>query len=74
MPLIPEEVREKTGLMVVTALGLFLALQYSVVVSDIFEAYLPMGDSLIIQLVYLLLITIIVVYAVIFVERRFGSS
>jgi len=68
---VPNPVREKMGLLIVTALGLFLALQYNLVIGEIFETYLPSGEALWAKVLYVIVLTFIIVILVIFIERVF---
>lgn len=67
-------VKERMKLLIITALGLFLAIQYSEIVSELFDTYFPAGGSFIGQIMILVILTFIVVYLIIFVERVFGNG
>lgn len=70
----PDAVREKMGLLIVTALALFLALQYNLVIGEMFETYLPSGESLIWKVVYIIVLTFVIVFLVVWIERVFGKK
>lgn len=67
---LPRPIREKMATMVVTALGLFLALQYNETIKSIFETYFPLnGDTLLGRIIYILILTVIIVYTTVLVEK-----
>jgi uncharacterized membrane protein required for colicin V production len=68
-----DPVRERMKLLIITALGLFLAIQYSVLVTELFETYFPAGDTPIGKVGFLIILTFIIVYLIVFIERVFGE-
>lgn len=72
---IPRPIRERMVTLVVTALGLFLALQYNATITDIFEKYFPLTtDNLPGRILYILALTVIIVYASVFVEKALDGK
>jgi len=68
-------IRERLVQLVIVALGFFLALEYRAVISEWFHTYLPVfSDSPLGQFAYLVVLTISVVFIVIFIERTLGSG
>jgi hypothetical protein len=70
----PDAVREQMGALIVTALGLFLALQYNEVIAEIFETIFPGGENLIWRVVYIIVLTFVIVFAVVGVRRVFNKD
>jgi hypothetical protein len=66
---LPSKVRKQLEVLTLGALGLFLALQYNTVVADIFEKLFPLGEGIATKLVYLLLLTIVVVYVSVWIQK-----
>jgi hypothetical protein len=70
----PAAVRDRMSMLIVTALALFLALQYNSVISEIFETYFPVGEGLIWKVGYIILLTFVIVYLIVLIERAFGKG
>ena len=66
-----ERVKERMNLLIITALGLFLALQYNVVVSELLAPIFP-ADAIFWKIIYLVFLTILIVIIIVIVERAFG--
>ena len=63
-------VRLKMSTMIITALGLFLALQYNETIKAIFEAIFPLqGTGLVVKIIYIFVLTIVVVVLSALIER-----
>ena len=62
-------VRERMAALIMTALGLFLALQYNEIINQIITTFIPAGEGLIGKVIYILILTFLIVYATISVEK-----
>ena len=72
---LPKAIRNKMSTLIVTALGLFLALQYNETIKDIFDTYFPLdGNTLIGRIIYILILTVIIVYTTVFVEKALDGK
>ena len=72
---LPKKMRDKMSTLIVTALGLFLALQYNDTISKIFEKIYPLDSQTILgQVIYILLLTVIIVYGIIMVEKALDGK
>ena len=66
---LPKAVRNQMQAMIAAALGLFLGLQYNDYLKSIFEKILPDTTSLLSKGIVLLVLTIVVVYATIYLQK-----
>lgn len=66
----PKNLREKSTMLIVTALAFFLSLEYSETMTRVFDTIYPLNtDGLFARITYTLILTVLVVYAIILVER-----
>jgi hypothetical protein len=67
---LPKAIRDKMTTMIITALGLFLALQYNETIKEIFETFFPLNsDTLSGRLMYIVILTILIVFFTVLVEQ-----
>lgn len=66
---LPKPVRDQMQAMIAAALGLFLGLQYNDYLKSIFEKVLPNTDTLLNRGIVLFVLTIVVVYVTIYLQR-----
>lgn len=72
---LPRRIRNKMSNLIVTAFGLFLALQYNETIKDIFQTFFPLNaDNLFGRIIYIILLTFIIVYASTVVERALDGK
>lgn len=72
---LPKPIRDNTRTLLATALGLFLALQYNEFIKNIFETFFPLDtNNLIGRFVYITVLTIVIVYAIVFVEKALDGK
>lgn len=72
---LPANVREKLATLIVTALALFLSLQYNEAMVAIFNKIYPLnGETIIARIIYIAVLTLIVVGAIIFVEKSLDGK
>lgn len=72
---LPEKVRKKLATLIVTALALFLSLQYNETMVAIFDKIYPLDSGTIFaRLVYIAVLTILVVAAIIFIEKSLDGK
>lgn len=72
---LPRPIRERMVTLTVTALGLFLALQYNETIKAIFETYFPLdSNTLIGRLIYILVLTIVIVYSTVLIEKALDGK
>lgn len=66
---LPRKVRKELVMLTLGALGLFLALQYNTVISSILQKLFPLGDGIVPKLLYLVLMTIVIVYISVWIQK-----
>jgi hypothetical protein len=72
---LPDKIREKLASLIVTALGLFLALQYNEAIKKIFAIIYPLdGETIFARILYVLVLTFIIVVAIYFVEKALDGK
>lgn len=71
----PKKLREKMTTLIVTALGLFLALQYNETIKAILETYFPLNsNNLVGRIIYVFVLTCVIVYASYLVEKSLDGK
>jgi hypothetical protein len=71
---LPKVIRNRMSALIVTALGLFLALQYNEVVREIINSFIPVGEGLTGKVIYILILTIVIIYATVAVEKALDGK
>lgn len=66
---LPKPVRDNMRTLIAAGLGLFLGLQYNDYIKAVLEKLLPASDSLIMRGIILFVLTILIVYASIGVQK-----
>ena len=61
--------RKHITTLVVSALGLFLALQYNTIIASWINTFFPKGGGMLGQVIYLLILTIVVVLIMTWIEK-----
>ena len=68
-------VRKKVTSLVITALGLFLALQYNETIKVIFEAVFPLqGSGILVRIIYVLVLTVVIVFLSVAIEKAMDGK
>lgn len=67
--MLPSAVREKMATLIVTALGLFLALQYNEVITEFINSVFPAGDGMTNKIIYIVALTVGIIVASVIVEK-----
>lgn len=71
---LPKKIREKMSTLIVTALGLFLALQYNETIQAIINQIFPTGEGILARIIYVIIITVIIVYGIVFIEKALDGK
>ena len=67
---LPKKVRDRFRVSIVTALGFFLALQYNETIIAIIEKFFPIDQNgVLARVIFVIIMTIVVVYVTILVEK-----
>ena len=67
---LPKTLRDRVSALISTALALFLALQYNETIKEIFEIFFPLDSGTFVgRILYIIILTIIIVYATVGVEK-----
>jgi uncharacterized membrane protein YidH (DUF202 family) len=64
-----KDVRDTMAVSIITALGLFLALQYNQTINEIFTRFLPADATIWIKIGYIIILTFVIVFAIIGVKK-----
>ena len=71
---LPKPVRVKVSTLSAAALGLFLGLRYNDYFRKLFERFIPQDAGLLSEGFLLIILTLVVVYASIFIERALDGK
>jgi TRAP-type C4-dicarboxylate transport system permease small subunit len=69
-----KNVRKVMAASIVTALGLFLALQYNETINEIFTKVLPETASIWIKIIYIVILTFLIVFLIIGVQKMLDGK
>jgi len=65
---IPKEIRNRMATVIGTSFGLFLALRYNSFISELIQSVYPIGTGLGEKFFLIAVLTVIIVYIIVFVE------
>jgi len=66
---LPPPIRLRFKTLIATALGLFLALRYNDFIRSVLQRWLPQVNGLLLEFVFLVVLTILVVYLITWIEK-----
>lgn len=72
--MLPDAIRERMLTLIVTALGVFLALQYNTAITAIITEWFPAGAGALNQIIYVVIITVVIVFASVMVEKALDGK
>lgn len=72
---VPRQYQKKVSTAIITALGLFLALQYNETIKEIFDKIYPVsGEGLGVRILYVLVLTVVIVLLIVQVEKALDGK
>jgi hypothetical protein len=72
---LPKPIRKELRTLIAAALGLFLGLQYNNFVKKLLSTFLPDSNgNLMLEGLYLLVVTVVIVYVTVFTERALDGK